>query len=76
MRHHPRCGQLLDHIPPPGTALQRELRVPARAVLAQPRPQRLQRRRADLTPPNQPVVIHIVEHDLLPMPVKPAYHRH
>ena len=47
---HPRRGQLLDHIPPPGAALQRELRVPVRAVLAQPAPQRRPRRRTDLTP--------------------------
>jgi hypothetical protein len=76
MHAHPRAGYLFGDVPPPSATLQRELRVPIRAVLAQPRPQRLPRRRADLTPPNQPVVIHIVERDLLPMHVKPAYHRH
>ncbi len=55
MHAHPRAGHLFGDVPPPSAALQRELRVPARAVLAQPRPQRLPHRRADLTPPNQPV---------------------
>jgi hypothetical protein len=68
--------QFLDHVPPPGAALQRELGVPIRATLGQPRPQRRAGCRPDLTEPNQPVVIHIVERDLLPMHVKPAYHRH
>jgi len=73
---HARGGQLLAHIPPPGAALQRELRVPVRAVLGQPTPQHVPRRRADLAPPHQAVVVHIIERDLLPMHVKPAYHRH
>ena len=33
MHPHPRGDQLLDHIPPPGTALQRELGVSFRAML-------------------------------------------
>ncbi|VAZ70883.1 hypothetical protein LAUMK4_00623 [Mycobacterium persicum] len=76
MRHHPRHGQLLDHIPPPGTALQRELRVPARAVLTQPTPQHLAGCRPDLTPVHHTVVVHVIKRDLLPVHVKPAYHRH
>src|SRR5439155_15997872 len=76
MRHHPGGRQLLDHIPPPGAALQPKLRAPTGAVLAQPPPQRLARGRADLAPTHQTVVVHIIERDLLPMHVKPAYHRH
>ena len=67
----PAAGQLLADIPPPGAALQRELRVPVRAVLGQPAPQRLPRRRTDLTPAHQPVVIHVIERDLLSVHVKP-----
>src|SRR5271166_3917863 len=72
----PRRGQLPDHIPPPRTALQRKLRVPTRAVLAQPTPQRLACGRPDLTGVHQAVVVHVIERDLLPVHVKPAYHRH
>ena len=53
------------HIAPSRAALQREFRLPGRAVLAQPAPQRLPRRRTDLAQVHQPVVIHVVECDLL-----------
>ena len=29
-----------------------------------------------ISPPHHAIVIHVVERDLLPMHVKPAYHRH
>src|SRR4029077_14205848 len=61
---------------PPGAALQRELRVPIRAVLSQPAPQRFPGRRTDLTPVHQAVVIDVIEGDLRPMHVQTAYHRH
>ena len=77
MRRRTRRGQLLDHIPPPGAALYRDLRVPGRAVLAQPAPQRRAGSRTDLPAAHQPGTgIHVVERDLLPMHVKSAYHRH
>src|SRR5262249_17486418 len=44
--------------------------------LGQPAPQRVPGCRADITPVHQSVIIHVVERDLLPMHVKPAYHRH
>jgi hypothetical protein len=76
MHPQPRGRQLLTHVPPPGAALQRELRVPVRAVLGQPAPQRLPGCRAELTPVHQAVAVHIIERDLVPMHVQPAYHRH
>ena len=77
MRVGSRSGQLLDHIAPPGAPLHRHLRVPLRAVHAQPAPQRLAGRRTDLTAAHQPGIgVHVIERDLLPMHVKPAYDRH
>jgi hypothetical protein len=72
MHPHARSRQFLAHIPPPGAALQRELAVPLRAMFAQSPPQRFPRRRPDLTPMHQPVVIHVTERDLLPVHVQPA----
>jgi hypothetical protein len=77
MRRTTRRRELLDHIPPPGAALHRHLRIAVRAMLAQPAPQRRAGCRPDLTAAHQPGIgIHIIERDLLPMHVKPAYHRH
>jgi hypothetical protein len=76
MHAHTRSGQLLGDVPPPSAALQRELAIPIRAVPGQPHPQRRPRRRADLTPPHQPVAVHVIERDLLPVHVETAYHRH
>ena len=76
MHAHIGGSQLLAHIPPTGAALQRELSIPVGAVLVQPTPQRGPRCRPDLPPPHQSIVVHVVERDLLPMHVKPAYHRH
>jgi hypothetical protein len=45
-------------------------------VLGKPAPQRLPRRRVDLTPAHPSVVVHVIEGDLLPVHVQPAYHRH
>src|SRR6185437_15697189 len=55
---------------------QRELPIPVRAVLGQPAPQCLAGCRADLTPVHQPVVIDVIEGDLLSMHVQAAYHCH
>jgi hypothetical protein len=76
MRHHPRGRQLLAHIPPAGAALQRELAISIRAVLGQPMSQRLPRGRTDLTPVHQPVVVYIIERDLLSVHVQAAYDGH
>ena len=51
MRTHTRSRQLLDHIPPPGAALQRKLTITIGAMLGQPAPQRLACRRPDLNHP-------------------------
>jgi hypothetical protein len=76
MHTHAGGCQLVTHVPPPGAALQREIRVPVRAVLSQPCPQRLPRRRADLTPVHQSVVVHVIKGDLLSVHVQTAYYRH
>src|SRR5215208_4003894 len=76
MHPYPRGRQRLADIPPAGAALQRKLAITVRAMLGQPHPHRFPRRRPDLAPMHQPIVVDIVERDLLPVHVQTAYHRH
>ena len=54
----------------PVPALQRELAIPVRTMLAQPAPQRLPCRWTNLTPCTNPVVVHVIKGDLLSMHIK------
>ncbi|MGP0081528.1 hypothetical protein, partial [Mycobacterium sp.] len=76
MHPHPGGGQLLADIAPPGATLHRELAVTVWTVFSQPVSQRLARRRTNLPPMHQPLVIDIVERNLLSVHVQAAYHRH
>jgi hypothetical protein len=71
------CGQLLGDIPPPGAALGRERDVIAAGEPGQPGPQVLPVRRGDLAPAHLPGAgVEVVEGDLLPVDIQPAYDGH
>ena len=77
VRGDPGCSQLLADIPPPSASLHRERGiVPAREP-GQPGPQVLPVGRGDLAALDLPGHgVEIVEGDLLPVDIQPAYDRH
>src|SRR5271157_3157331 len=77
MRRNPGRGQLLHDIPPPGTPLDRERGILTAGEPRQPGPQVLPVSRADLAAPYLPGHgIEVVEGDLLPVDIQPAYDGH
>jgi hypothetical protein len=77
MRRNPGRGQLLDDIPPPGTPLDRERGILAAGEPRQPGPQMLPVGRADLPALDLPGLgVEVVEGDLLPVDIQPAYDGH
>src|SRR5216683_5194662 len=77
MRRDAGGGQLLGDIPPPGTPLDRERDVIGVAEPRQPGAQVLPVGRADLAAPHLPGHgVQVVEGDLLPVDIQPAYDRH
>jgi hypothetical protein len=70
-------GQLLGDIPPPGARLHRERDILAAGEPAQPGPQMRPVRRADLAALHLPGHgVEIVEGDLFPVDIQPAYDGH
>ena len=78
MRHHPGPGQFLDHIPPPGTPLHRELDiVPPGEPPPATRPAAAGPHGAIWPARHLPGLgVEIVERDLLPVDVEPSYDGH
>src|SRR5207247_7449198 len=77
MRGDPGRGQLLGDIPPPGASLHRERDVITASKPGQPGPQVLPVGRGDLAAPHLPGHgVEIVEGDLLPVDIQPAYDGH
>jgi len=77
MRRHTGRGQLLGHVPPAGASLQRELHVVAGGEPHQPGPQVHPVGRGDLTALHLPGHrVEIVESQLLPVDIEPAYDGH
>jgi hypothetical protein len=77
MRRDPGRGQFLGHIPPPGAPLDRERDIITAAEPGQPGPQVLPVRRADLPALHLPGHgVEVVEGDLFPVDIQPAYDRH
>jgi len=77
VRGDPGRGQLLGHIPPPGAPLHRERGIPAAGEPGQPGPQMRPVGRGDLPAPHLPGDrVQVVEGDLLPVDIQPAYDRH
>ena len=77
MRGDPGHGQFLSHIPPPGAPLHGEVHVLAGEPARQPCGQMLTIGRRDLPAPHLPRgSVEIVEGDLLPVNVQPAYDGH
>ena len=77
MRLHPGPGQLRGHIPPPGARLERERHIGDAFEPFQPGPQMPPVGRGDLTAHHLPGrQVDIVEGDLLPVDIHPAYDRH
>src|SRR5229473_1062900 len=77
MRRDAGRGQLLGDIPPPGAPLDRERDVIAAVEPRQPGPQVRPVSRADLAAPHLPGHgVEIVEGDLLPVDIQPAYDGH
>ena len=77
MRRDAGRGQLLGDIPPPGAPLHRERDVLAAGEPRQPGPQVLPVGRGDLAAPHLPGHgVEIVEGDLLPVDIQPAYDGH
>src|SRR5512135_2881150 len=77
MRRDPGCGQLRGDIPPPGAPFHRERDVGSAGEPRQPGPQVLPVGRGDLAAPDLPGHgVEIVEGDLLPVDVEPAYDGH
>jgi len=77
MRRDPGRGQFLDDIPPPGAPLDRERDVIAAGEPGQPGPQVLPVGRADLAALHLPGLgVEVVEGDLLPVDIQPAYDGH
>ena len=77
MRRDPGRGQLRSDIPPPGAPFHRERDVVPAGEPRQPGPQVLPVGRGDLAAPDLPGHgVEIVEGDLLPVDVEPAYDGH
>jgi hypothetical protein len=77
MHRDPGRGQLLRDVPPPGAPLDRERGTPAAVEPRQPGAQVLPVSRGDLTAPHLPGLgVEIVERDLLPVDIQPAYDGH
>jgi hypothetical protein len=77
MRSHPGALQLLDHIPPTGARLGRERDIMAAGKPPQPCRQSSSISRNDLAALHLPGgCVEIVEGDLLPVHIEPAYDRH
>ena len=77
MRRDAGRGQLLGDIPPPGAPLDRERDVLAAGEPGQPGPQVLPVGRADLATAHLPGHgVEVVESDLLPVDIQPAYDGH
>ncbi len=76
MRPHPGRPAFLDHEPPPGAALHRQVHLPAGEAL-QPTAERLPVRRADPATGNLAGSgVQDIESDLLPVQIQPTYDRH
>src|SRR6476661_3244492 len=70
-------GQLPSHVPPPGAPLDRERHILNAGEPGQPGPQVLPVSRGDLPAPHLPGLgVEVVEGDLLPMDIQPAYDGH
>ena len=70
-------GQLLRHVPPAGTPLQRERDVVPAGEPRQPGPQVRAVARGDLAALHLPRHgVHVVERELLPVDIQPAYDGH
>ena len=77
MRRNAGRGQLLHDIPPPRAPLDRERHILTTSEPAQPGPQVLPVRRADLPALHLPGHgVEVVEGDLLPVDIQPAYDGH
>ena len=77
MRRDPGRGQLLGDIPPPGAPLDRERDILAAGEPGQPGPQVRPVGRGDLAAAHLPGRgVEIVEGDLLPVDIQPAYDGH
>src|SRR6516164_2894831 len=77
MRRDPGRGQLPGDIPPPGAPLHRERDAIAAAEPGQPGPQVHPVGRADLPALHLPGLgVEVVEGDLLPVDIQPAYDGH
>src|SRR5215471_3049816 len=77
MRADPGRGQLPGHIPPPAASLHRERGILAAGEPGQPGPQVRPVRRGDLPALDLPGHrVQVVEGDLLPVNIQPAYERH
>jgi hypothetical protein len=77
MRRDAGRGQLLGDIPPPGASLDRERDVIAAGEPGQPGPQVLPVGRGDLAALHLPGAgVEVVERDLLPVNIQPAYDGH
>ena len=77
MRRDTGRGQLLDDIPPPGAPLDRERDVLAVGEPGQPGPQVHPVGRGDLAALHLPgLAVEVVEGDLLPVDIQPAYDGH
>jgi hypothetical protein len=77
MRHDAGPGQLLRYVPPAGAPLQRERDVAAAGEPRQPGPQVRAVGRGDLAPLHLPGLrVQVVERELLPVDIQPAYDGH
>ena len=77
MRRGPGRGQLLDDISPPGAPLDRERDIVAAGEPGQPGPQVLPVGRGDLAALHLPGRgVEVVEGDLFPVDIQPAYDGH
>ena len=77
VRGEPRGGQLFGDIPPPGAPFHRERRLATVGEPGQPGPQVLPVGRGDLAALDLPGHgVQVVEGDLLPVDIQPAYDGH
>ena len=77
MRRDPGRGQLLSHVPPARAPLHRERDVIAAGEPGQPDPQALPVGRGDLAAAHLPGYgVEVVESDLSPVDIEPAYDGH
>ena len=77
MHRDPGRGQLLGDVPPPGASLDRERGILAAGEPRQPGPQVLPVGRGDLAAPHLAGLgVGVVEGDLLPVDIQPAYDGH